>query len=515
MNRFSLLLLVFAVLIVGAMVWTSGFGPEWTGSDDEGFRLHAAWVTSQGYLPYRDFFDNQMPDFNFLTAPLFWLFGPNPGYLRAGQWLYLGLLGGGFLVVSRNQLGAALPGVLTILVLGASPATGTLTGEFRPDLPAVTLGLLGVLSLNHALTSRGPARLSALTGGLLLGLSPFVKISGLFLLPAACYLLLVERTRPHYGSVMFTFSTTFCFTFLGQLLFWGLLSPRFLEYTIGTHQLAVPGGNLTGVLSDWGLAHIVVLIGLVLYWLIPRNRSPLELAFFVTAGLGLLYYVSSPPSTPSLRHLFGITVLLSYPAGVAYAGLLRKVFPPRATKTFLLSAVVLGLAVLAVLLNSPLKHRPHVKELADWVQQQTDGEATVLTDFPYINLLARRPQPPALANVSSNLTYTGYIDRRRINRAFRENPPQLILVQLHPHPWHLANIPGIEPIMIDWLSDYDFSGIKSPSNSLYLVFARQGLNPANVTTSPEILQRELGPILKKFDWNELSRRLLGTTTPVN
>ncbi len=42
---------------------------------DETQHMHVAWETSRGLLQYRDFFDNHMPLFHLLSAPILWLIG--------------------------------------------------------------------------------------------------------------------------------------------------------------------------------------------------------------------------------------------------------------------------------------------------------------------------------------------------------------------------------------------------------------------------------------------------------
>lgn len=505
------LYVIFLVLVVVAGIWTATHGANWTGSDDEGFRLHAAWMTAQGNLPYRDFFDNQMPNFKFLSAPILALTGNQPGPLRGMQWFYFAVLGGSLLMLCKRTSGGLLAGVLAIFLVAASPITGRVTGEFRPDLPALALALIGAGLLRHGLITDRGSRSFALSGGTVIALAIFVKPSAVFVLPAIFIFCYLSRKRSSCAVVSSWFMVGLIVTTGLQLLLWTTLSPKFLQYTLGTHQLAVPSADISPVLLQALTYHLPLAAGLILYlgWL--RAWSTLSKAFLMGGMIALAFYALSPPNTPQVRHLFGIIVLLAVPSAEAFSELMRRYQldqPP--LKTWICSFTLI-IATIIVVMNSPLNRKNHIKELTDWIRRNTSPQAYVLTDFPYLNFLARRPQPPALANVSSNLTYTGFIDEERIDRALASTPPELILLQLKPHPWHLANVPGMESIILSWLPDYSFQGLKTPSNEIFMVFTPSKETLPGVQSDPEILRRKLAPLLKTFDWNALSQRLIPET----
>jgi hypothetical protein len=132
---------------------------------DEPQHLHVAWEWSRGMVPYRDFFDNHMPLFHFLTSPL-------PGYVQDGSLLYVGrwamlpLVAGLFAVLSRVvrlSYGESNSWIAATALL--IPAVALKTTEFRNDTLAMLLTLAAftaALQWKHSL--RGAAISGALFG---------------------------------------------------------------------------------------------------------------------------------------------------------------------------------------------------------------------------------------------------------------------------------------------------------------------------------------------------------------
>jgi hypothetical protein len=132
---------------------------------DEPQHLHVAWEWSRGMVPYRDFFDNHMPLFHFLTSPL-------PHYVQdwsllyVARWAMLPLVAGLFVVLSRLvrlAYGESNRWIAVVALL--IPAVALKTTEFRNDTLAMLLALAAftaALQWKHSL--RGAAISGALFG---------------------------------------------------------------------------------------------------------------------------------------------------------------------------------------------------------------------------------------------------------------------------------------------------------------------------------------------------------------
>ncbi|BBD80091.1 ArnT family glycosyltransferase [Aerosticca soli] len=164
---------------------------------DEPQHLHVVWEWTQGRLPYRDFFDNHMPLFQWLCAPLLGWIGPRPEALllmRLAQWpltaatlLLTVHLGRRLWSVRTGLYGATLIGLLPHYYLGASI-------EFRPD-NAWALAWLAALALVVSARDWHARRAAAI--GLLAGLALAISAKSTLLIGSACLtLVLLILTAP-------------------------------------------------------------------------------------------------------------------------------------------------------------------------------------------------------------------------------------------------------------------------------------------------------------------------------
>lgn len=141
---------------------------------DESQHLHAAWLVSQGVVPYRDFWEHHPPIFYWLMAPaLRWLpEGPavylaTRGLMTAVTVVTVGLTA---LLARRLGPGVAWPSVLALVAL---PQFVETTTEVRPDVPAAAAWLVAVLAV-AAWRTRGRAGYLWLAGaaqGVAIGLT--------------------------------------------------------------------------------------------------------------------------------------------------------------------------------------------------------------------------------------------------------------------------------------------------------------------------------------------------------
>jgi len=141
-----------------------------------------AWGWSQGLLQYRDVFDNHMPVFHILSAPLVALIGEDPRilfFMRLAMLpLYAASLWGAY-QIGRSLFGEKV-GLWSALFLGLLPAFFYNSLEFRTDnLWTVLLTLAVAVLVGGRWTGR-----RALSGGLLLGAALSVSLKTLMVVTA-------------------------------------------------------------------------------------------------------------------------------------------------------------------------------------------------------------------------------------------------------------------------------------------------------------------------------------------
>src|SRR5438874_10574143 len=165
---------------------------------DESQHLHVIWGWAHGLVQYRDLFDNHMPLFHLLFAPIFGLIGDRATILYLMRFIVLPL----YFVAAwcTYQIAVSLfsrrAGVWAVILVGLYAPYHLVSIEFRTDNLWAPLWLLCVTVLvSGPLTQR-----RALAAGLLLGLCFGVSMKlVLFLysiaLAALATLFLVGRER--------------------------------------------------------------------------------------------------------------------------------------------------------------------------------------------------------------------------------------------------------------------------------------------------------------------------------
>jgi len=166
--------------------------------DDESQHLHVIWGWARGFVQYRDLFDNHMPLFHIMFAPIFGLIGDRASILYEMRFIVLPL----YFVAAwcTYKIGTVLfsrrAGIWAVILAGLYTRYHFVSVEFRTDNLWAPLWLLCVTVLvSGSLTVR-----RALAAGLLLGLCFGVSMkSTLFLysiaLAAMATLFLVGRQR--------------------------------------------------------------------------------------------------------------------------------------------------------------------------------------------------------------------------------------------------------------------------------------------------------------------------------
>jgi hypothetical protein len=151
-------------------------------NSDEPQHLHVVWAWATGLLHYKDVFDNHMPLFQLLMAPIFRLFGERADILIWMRFVMLPLFIASVWMVYRigTISFSRRAGLLAALLVAAWPRFFLKMCEFRTDVLWTVLWLLAVL----VAISGAPTRRRSLAVGLLLGATLGVSMKTLVLLVA-------------------------------------------------------------------------------------------------------------------------------------------------------------------------------------------------------------------------------------------------------------------------------------------------------------------------------------------
>src|SRR5215831_7093133 len=162
--EFIVAAVLFALMIIIRVVHITRYAFE----SDESQHLHVIWGWARGFVQYRDLFDNHMPLFQLIFAPIFGLIGDRSNILYLMRFIVLPL----YFVTAwcTYQIGKSLfsrrAGVWAVILVGLYTRYHFVSIEFRTDNLWATLWLLCVMVLvTDALTVR-----RAFAAGLLLGL---------------------------------------------------------------------------------------------------------------------------------------------------------------------------------------------------------------------------------------------------------------------------------------------------------------------------------------------------------
>ena len=155
---------------------------------DESQHMHVIWAWARGFVQYRDVFDNHMPLFQIIFAPIFALIGDRATILYWMRFILLPMYFVGAWCTYRigELLFSRRAGVWAVILVGLYALHHFTSLEFRTDNLWAPLWLLCVTTLlSQALTMR-----RALVGGLLLGFCFGISMKSILLLLA----LLVSAT---------------------------------------------------------------------------------------------------------------------------------------------------------------------------------------------------------------------------------------------------------------------------------------------------------------------------------
>src|SRR5438874_7665800 len=156
--------------------------PHYRFDSDESQHMHVIWAWARGFVQYRDVFDNHMPLFQIMFAPIFGLIGDRATILYWMRFILLPMYFIGAWCTYRigEMLFSRRAGVWAVILAGVYSKYHFISFEFRTDNLWAPLWLLCVLTLiSGSLTVP-----RALKAGLLLGLCFSVSMKSLLLLVA-------------------------------------------------------------------------------------------------------------------------------------------------------------------------------------------------------------------------------------------------------------------------------------------------------------------------------------------
>src|SRR5438034_4709802 len=175
---------LFALMVVLKLVNITHYRFD----SDESQHMHVIWAWARGFIQYRDVFDNHMPFFQIIFAPIFALIGDRATILYWMRFILLPMYFVGAWCTYRigELLFSRRAGVWAVILVGFYALYHFTSLEFRTDNLWAPLWLLCVTTLiSEALTVR-----RALVGGLLLGFCFGISMKSILLLLA----LLVSAT---------------------------------------------------------------------------------------------------------------------------------------------------------------------------------------------------------------------------------------------------------------------------------------------------------------------------------
>ncbi|MEP6669330.1 MAG: glycosyltransferase family 39 protein [Chthoniobacter sp.] len=161
--RRSHYILIFVVMLILRGVCAFRFRVD----ADEPQHLHVIWGWVNGYLPYRDVFDNHGPLFHVLLAPLFRVLGERPDILILMRFAMIPFLAICLWCVYRvgTDLFSRNVGIWAAILTGFYPEYFLTSAEFRTDVLWTVLWLLALVTI----TRQSFGKKHAFLTGLLLG----------------------------------------------------------------------------------------------------------------------------------------------------------------------------------------------------------------------------------------------------------------------------------------------------------------------------------------------------------
>jgi hypothetical protein len=173
---------IAGVLFLLILIFRVVYAAHYRIDSDEPQHLHVVWGWTRGMIPYRDYFDNHSPLFQFLCAPFFAWFGERADIIVPMRLLMIVPFAVSIWAVGRIGARVASPrtGLWAAMFVAVCPRFFFVSTEFRPDDLWACIWLLILLTALGAETNR----IRAFVTGLLIGISFCVSMKTTLMLIA-------------------------------------------------------------------------------------------------------------------------------------------------------------------------------------------------------------------------------------------------------------------------------------------------------------------------------------------
>lgn len=391
----------------------SSFGSQY----DEGVRMGQLYLMAEGFRPFRDIYASQGPLLLDYFYPFYALFGGSVWAARLGAIAAAAVSLAGVGLVARAA-GGPLAAVLAVFIAAVSPLHLQHSRLALAELPSLAPCLLGVWLAWRYRQTRRPLdlHLSAALFALGVVLKPMAAVNGVPIV-----LLLAWRPDRRALRDLAEWGVTGAIVVLGALVAVGpnTLVDQFVTYRVQAAGLGPMGRAAWSVEANAAQVYrefqfdlpwlLVGGLGLLPLWRRDRLAAVVLLAWVVAAAAMLVFY--SPLSEKHVLYLLPPSVFLAA-AGLAVA---REHLGMRG-KISVLARASLALGLAWLLAGSPIilaADRDVLEVETSTLAPDGDMAETLriiaavsrpsdylVTDLPWLSWLARRRQPPRLADVS-------------------------------------------------------------------------------------------------------------------
>jgi hypothetical protein len=463
-EKYSILIAI-AILILGLSFYLYHID-RWFTYDDEGSYLYAAWRISYGDVPYRDFLTPQLPLFLYWGAFLVKTFGPSALALRYAT-VAAALLAAFFVYLTAKEVFGYKVALLSLPLFVVHKDVYFTARFFRPEAYMLLFATIGMYTF--VLSYRRNQRWGILLSGALFGLATLCKLFGAMYL-AGCMLFLLydalrsrAKLRRTVGDALRLIAS---FAAVSGVVFIGfyLLSPNLFVAVLGHHLMQ--GRELNRLQ--------VFLKGLRFYWGYFR-RNPLFLLLTIPAiAKGLkakaelrTFFTWLIPTAAAFlflsrdleeRHLVYLVPTLS----VLSASFLEPLFnlKPISVTSLLslgvqpkgslggLAKLALGLLLAGIALWPSWRNDLQVASweehdtwiLARYVQDHTQVDDYVLSDYPGLNFYAQRRTTYLGAGLSGGATKSGQIKGQDLIGEIEDKNVKMVLINITGGAHHLIQL---------------------------------------------------------------------------
>jgi hypothetical protein len=385
-------------------------------NDDDVYHLHSIWLTGQGALPYRDFFEFHPPGMWILLGPIARLFETPSLYLLTARSFVALLFGLAVWLGSRACRIGGLPAlVLALLAMGAVGRSHLHCFRVEYVAVAFTAGHLFLLADDERLRpGRSLAAAAVLALACTMSVRPWPLLAAqpvLVAMDAAGWRAALRRLLPWAtGLLAGALPAVFYLTFQGlwpDAWFWAFrygveLSPWGLRPKAGEWML----------LSAGGLA--LLLLPARLAW---RRRRAL-VALWLCAGV---FFVFNPFRFPHAHvHFILLTVL-------ALAAATTRVIEPTAPLVRAAALVLVGWGLYYFVSAIPFLARPLERDFQrrqllalDWLRAVAGSDPVVLIP-PHHPMTVRDA-----TDLQHSWQYSFFLDQQVVRRRLRGFAPRLL-----------------------------------------------------------------------------------------